>query len=272
MTAAAVVLAAAAAAVLAGGRPRLLATRLGLGETQPPRARRGQVRTGAEVVVVAGVLGAGLGITVAGPGGLMVGGFAPLVIRRWWRRRAAAEARRRRERDVEEACVALAGELDSGVPARQALTSVAHQWPDLFADAAGRAMVGGDPAAAVRASAHQPGAEALVAVAAAWEVSERTGAGLSAVLVTVADSLRAEAGVRREAYTHLASVRTTARLMAVLPVATLMLFSAGEGAALEFLTRSVYGLGCIAAAAVFVAAGLFWVDRAAKSVRSVWQT
>ena len=271
MTTAAAVAVAALAAVMAGGKPHLLATRLGLWQ-RPQPVRSDWLGSGATAIVAAPVLGSGLGWAVAGPGGLVVGALAPLVIRRWWQRRAAALARQRRERAVEEACVVLAGELDSGVPARHALASVAQQWPGLFADAAGRAVVGGDPASAIRTSARQPGAESLVAVAAAWEVSERTGAGLSAVLVAVADSLRAEAAVRREAHTHLASVRTTSRLMAVLPVATLVLFSAGDGAAIAFLTRSVSGLACLAVAAVFVAAGLFWVDRTARSVRSVWQT
>jgi tight adherence protein B len=111
-----------------------------------------------------------------------------------------------------------------------------------------------------------------VAVAAAWEVSERTGASLADVLTSVADCLRDEAAVRREAAAQLATVRATARLMAVLPLATLGVFSAGNsGKPLAFLLTSVPGLGCLAGAVIFVSLGLAWVERTAhQATRSAW--
>lgn len=273
ITAMAACSAALAVMLVAGGRPDLLAARLG----------RSERRTSAETakfiaglprgvqVLAAALAGAAAGSVVAGLGGLLAGALAVPAGLIGLVRHLSRRTRRRREGDVEEACLALAGELGSGVPPRQALFVVAREWPELFAAASGRVAIGGDPAATLRESAQQPGAEALTAVAAAWEVSERTGAGLASVLVAVAESLRAEAAVRREADSQLASVRATSRLMALLPLATLVLFSAGDGEALTFLTRTSYGLICLASAAVFIAAGLFWVDRTARSVRSVWQ-
>ena len=259
------------AAVVWVGRPSLLARRLG-------RRQRGSwtvlARRPAPAVVtgVGGAVAAVVGFLLAGPVGAVAGlGSGPLV--RWWLdRRQAAQARRRREADVAEGCVALAGELASGVPAAGALAAVAAEWPELFGPAAGRAALGGDPAAALRDTSATPGAGALRAVAAAWEVSERTGAGLSAVLVATADSVRAEATVRREAQAQLASVRATSRLMACLPVATLLLFSAGDGDAVGFLTGTAAGIVCLLLAALFVAAGLFWVDRVSRATRSVWES
>jgi tight adherence protein B len=122
----------------------------------------------------------------------------------------------------------------------------------------------------LRDCARKPGAEALTAVAAAWEVSERTGAALSSVLVAVADSLRAQASTRREAEAQLASVRSTARLMAVLPVGTLAVFSAGDTSAIAFLTNTAYGWACVGMAAVFIAAGVLWVDRTARNANVRW--
>lgn len=183
------------------------------------------------------------------------------------RRRAAVA----REGDVAEACLALGAELHAGAPVPKALTTVAAEWPDLFGPVARAASVGGDVAAMLRDTARLPGAGALVAVSAGWEVTERTGAPLSRVVVAVADALRVEAAVRREAQSQLATARTTARLLAVLPVVTLVLLSGGEGAAVEFLVSSTHGRVCLAGAIGFVLTGLWWVDRLARSAtRSTW--
>ncbi|WP_158564323.1 type II secretion system F family protein [Jiangella anatolica] len=265
----ATVLAGLAAAVWAG-QPSLLEARLGR-----PSARRAEphLRPPRPVVIVAAVVAsASTGLAVVGPVGL-VAGLLGVPLGRWgWRRRRRRQARRRRESDVAEGCVALAGELASGVAPAGALGVVAADWPELFGHAAGRAVLGGDPASALRDTAALPGAGALRAVAAAWEVSERTGAALSSVLVAVADSIRAEATIRREAEAQLASVRATARLMAVLPVATLLLFSAGSGDAAGFLTGTPVGIVCLLLAAGFVAAGLFWVDRVSRGTRPTWES
>ncbi|WP_158602799.1 type II secretion system F family protein [Jiangella rhizosphaerae] len=256
------------AAVVWVGRPSLLQARLG----RPGSGRRGAWRRlSPRTALLGGAVAAGAGgLALAGPVGLVAGLLAVPLGRSWLRRRRERQARRQRESDVAEGCVALAGELASGVPPARALSAVAVDWPALFGPAAGRAALGGDPSAALRATGELPGAGALRAVAAAWEVSERTGAALSSVLVAVADSVRAEATVRREADAQFASVRATARLMACLPVATLLLFSAGDGDALGFLTGTPVGLACLVVAALLVAGGLFWVDRVSRQTRSPW--
>lgn len=251
------------------GRPSLVAVRLG----RPGRGWPAERRPAPGVVITAFAGAAALaGFVLAGPVGA-VAGTACVPVARWsLHRRRTMRARRQREADVAEGCVTLAGEFASGVPAAQALGAVAAEWPDLFGPAAGRAALGGDPADALRETATMPGAGALRAVAAAWEVSERTGAGLAAALVAVADSVRAEATVRREAEAQLASVRATARLMACLPAATLLLFSTGDGDAVGFLTRTAAGIACLVLAVLFVVGGLVWVDRVSRGTRSVWES
>ncbi|WP_169738797.1 type II secretion system F family protein [Jiangella gansuensis] len=270
MTVVAAVLAAAAALLLAGGRTSAARARLGRLRVPPPK--RAEYRLPPTVVAVLVVVGAVLiGGVLAGPV-VAVGTALAVPGTLWWlRRRRARRERSRRENQVGEGCLALAGELAAGVPPSQALAVVAAEWPELFGPVAGRAALGGDPVPALRDAATRPGAAALTAVAAAWEVSGRTGAGLSAALICVADAVRAEAAIRREAGAQLAAVRATSRLMACLPVATLLLFSAGDDGAITFLTATPYGLICLLAAAAFIAAGVFWVDRAARSVRSVWE-
>lgn len=274
--------AALAAGLFIGSRPTILATRLGArpGATPAgspegarrlewrrlvPRSPRAQMALGA-------IAGAAVGAAVAVPGGVIVGALAPPAAIRYWSRQRSRSAGQQRTADVAEACLALAGELRIGLPPERAMAAVAVEWTDLFGAAARRAAVGGDPAAALRTTAKQPGAQPLAAVACAWEVSGRTGASLSSVLVAVSDSLRTEAAIRREAESQLASVRATSRLLALLPVGTLLLFSTSGGRTpVEFLLRSPYGVACLVAALGFIAIGLAWVDRTARrATRSAW--
>jgi len=286
MTVLAVALAGLSAALLAGGRPDLLRSRLiggrGPGSLvgDPAEDRRnrpggarlpaGEVMLGriralpalAAAVGAAALAGPVVGVVVAGALALLFGLRA---------RRSAARRRQRRESDVVDACLALSADLRAGVPPRKALEAASVEWPDLLGHAAGGAAVGADIVAALREGAQRPGAAALDAVAAGWDVSERTGAALSQVLVAVADSLRSEAAARREADAQLAIVRATSRLLAILPVSTLLLLSGGGGAPVEFLTGSSYGLACLCAAGALVGAGLWWIDRLARSaVASSW--
>jgi tight adherence protein B len=192
----------------------------------------------------------------------------PRSSRRWLRRHRPAD----RQGEVVAACLTLASELQAGAPAPRALAAVAADWPDLFGAAAGAAASGGDVPGALRVAAEQPGAAAVRALAAGWEVTERTGAPLARVVTTVGAALRADEAVRREAHSQLATARTTARLLAVLPVGTLLLLSGGDGEAFRFLLGSPYGWACVGAAGLFVAAGLSWVGRLARSAtRSTWE-
>jgi tight adherence protein B len=213
--------------------------------------------------------------------------------RRWWSARdtaalratgwvagmAAARARRRtaerlRSVEVAEACLALVGELRTGQPPTQALTAVARAFPTLLGPAAARSRLGGDVPGALRAAASdRPGAGALTAVAAAWSVCDRTGAGLADVLASVAGSLRADEAVRREATGQLSSVRATTRLLAVLPVVTLLAASGGGGRPLAFLLGHPVGAACLTAGGSLTVIGLVWVERMVRSAtRSPWST
>ena len=267
-----------AAALAAGRRPNVLkarlAPRLVSGGVRSWLAGSGGTRGGSNSglaggptrlpAVIAVAVGSVTGLLVGGPVlAALVAGVAVFVI--IMRGRMVA-ARRSREREVmlTEACIALAADLRSGIHPRQALRVAASEWPDLFGPAAARAEVGGDVTSALRAVAG-PDKSAMSAVAAGWQVSERTGAALAVVLTAVADSLRADAAARREADAQLSTVRFTARLLAVLPVGSLVLLSGGDLRAIRFLISAPSGLACLGVAVVLVAAGLWWVDRLVRS-------
>ena len=197
------------------------------------------------------------------------GPVAGLLVHRTHRQKAE----RVRAAEVTDASLALVGELRAGQPPPTALGSATGAFPSLLGPAAARARLGGDVADALRSAARAPGAGALVAVAAAWEVCERSGAGLADTLARVADSLRAEEAVRREAAGQLASVRATTRLLAVLPVITLLALSGGGGRPLAFLLGHPVGLTCLVVGASLTSAGLLWVEHLLRSAtRPVWST
>jgi tight adherence protein B len=272
----AVVLAGLGAALVVGNRPNLLQARLarpvdvaGAGKAMTGRAggreRRGRPaissRHQATAAIAAGALG---GLVIGGPGLAALATAAAGLFVATRSRAMAARLRHQSDGDVSEACLLLAAELRAGAHPRRAVSVVAAEWPALFRTAARRVDVGGEVSSALREAAG-PGRSALSAVAAGWEVSERTGAALSDVLTAVADALRADSAVRREAEAQLSTVRVTARLLAVLPVGTLLLLSGGDSAPVQFLFGTSYGFACLTGAVLLVMTGLWWIDRLVRT-------
>ncbi|WP_121256975.1 type II secretion system F family protein [Nocardioides ferulae] len=202
----------------------------------------------ARLLLLAGVLGA------AAASGLL------LVRQRRARLRAAATSAR-----VLESCEELAAELAAGRPPGAALSRAAEGWSALTPAAAAFA-VGSDVPAALRSLAAAPGAHDLRVVAAAWQVSQRTGQGLGQTIRGVADDLRAAAATRRVVDAELASARATARLVAALPVAALTMGSGSGGDPWAFLLGHPVGLACLAAGLAFGVAGLAWIEALARGV------
>jgi tight adherence protein B len=196
--------------------------------------------------------------------GLVALAAAGGVLRLWRRGRARQESERTR-RAVVDLGEALVGELRAGLPPVTALQRGAEQWP-AFAPAAAAARLGADVPEALRRLAATPGAQDLRPLASAWQVSEQSGAALAATLGQVVESARERRTAAQLVRSELASAQATARLVALLPAATLAM-AAGVGAdPWHFLLERPAGLACLAAGVALVLAGLEWIDRIAAAV------
>jgi tight adherence protein B len=180
-------------------------------------------------------------------------------------RQRRADARGRRA--TLEACDVMVSELRAGRPLPFALAQAAEQQPAL-APAARTAELGGDVVGVLRRLSGLPGHGGLRLVAAAWQVGQGAGSGLAATLARVADGLRADEGLHAEVEAALAPARSTARLLAVLPVFGLALGAGLGGDPVAFLLGGAAGNLLLLGGAVLALAGLVWVEHIARRVRA----
>ncbi len=193
---------------------------------------------------------------------LGVAGFGALAVRR----RTAAATRAAATADaVRESCEALAGELVAGTTPARALEVAVEVWPPLGAAARAEQVGGSVPDSLREVARSHRGAADLQQIAAAWQLSHRSGAALGDALSAVAADLADQRATRALVRSELASARSTARLIAVLPVMTLAM-SSGTGDPVGFLLGTGPGLVCLAAGLAMALAGLAWIERIAAGV------
>lgn len=195
---------------------------------------------------------------------VLLGVLAGGVLRLLRRRRAARAAERRAER-VLAVCDALASDLVAGQPPLSSLERAAAEWPEL-APVAVAGRFGADVPGVLRELARRPGAGQLRAVAATWQVSQDTGAGLAAAIDRTASTLRSERRTARLVSAELAAAHATARMLAVLPVGVLLLGAGVGGDPIGFLTGTTPGLVCLALGLALSFTGLLWLERIADRV------
>lgn len=187
-----------------------------------------------------------------------------LLLERRRRRRRAAQATALR---VQGFCDELAGGLAAGLPVDVALSAAAGHWPELEGLVTTHRL-GGSVPQALRRLAGRPGAADLSLVGAAWSVAHRSGASLASALHDVAAGIRDRARTRRVVASELASARATARLMAALPLFTLVIGSGAGGDPVEFLLHTTAGLCCLAGGLALGLVGLAWIESIAASVEA----
>lgn len=197
--------------------------------------------------------------------GCIAGGVV-LAARLLWTRLEQRRVRERTARGVLSACELIAAELSAGQPPGAALAAAAREWPGL-SPVADAFVLGSDVPDALRdLAARQPGAGDLRLVAAAWQVAHHSGHGLAAAVDRVARRIRSVRVTRRVVESELASARSTARLVAALPGAALVLGSGAGGSPWEFLLGTPVGWACLAAGLALGCVGLWWIEALADGV------
>lgn len=182
-------------------------------------------------------------------------------------RRLAAELW---EEAVAGLCSAVAGELRAGRPPEAVLVEALErvraagglkECDAVLTPVLAAARFGGNVPAALRQAARGRGAEGLAGAAACWETAIDGGAGLAEGLDRVAAALRAERDQRDDLRAQLAGPRSTAFMLALLPVFGLLLGTALGADPLGVLLRTPAGLGCLLSGAALEWAGVVWTTR-----------
>lgn len=259
------------------GRRRARAVLAGGCEVGPEGSawRRVKVRVGGRGRQEWWALAGGAAVALLGESlvPLILGAAGVPLIRRVRRGRDARLGRERRATAVIALCGALAGEVRAGRQPGEALRAAAAEdepGPAAGAGAGlgeGRAGVlaaarfGGDVPGALEEAAREPGAQGLAGLAACWRVAVDRGAGLAAGLERLEGALRAERDQRADLRAQLAGARSTAVMLAGLPVLGLFMGSALGAAPLRVLLHTGAGLGCLAVGGALEGAGVWWALR-----------
>ncbi len=168
-----------------------------------------------------------------------------------------------------ELVTGLVAELSAGQPTDAALRCAATGLtPNPCPQAVSATEHGGSVAEALRRDAAESGSLGLSAVAACWEVAEHSGAGLASALQRLADGLRSSDQANAQLSGEIAAVRSSARLLAGLPVLGLAVGQWIGAQPLVFLTASWPGRGVLAGGLGLQAVGVLWLHRMVAKVRA----
>ncbi|MFC8129395.1 type II secretion system F family protein [Streptomyces sp. NPDC057302] len=206
---------------------------------------------------------------------LVLGAAGVPLIRRVLRARDARLEGERRAAAVIALCGVLAGEVRAGRQPGEALRSAADGGLGVVdagakagaglggarAGVLAAARFGGDVPGALEEAARGPGAQGLLGLAACWRVAVDRGAGFAAGLERLEGALRAERDQRADLRAQLAGARSTAVMLAGLPVLGLLMGSALGAAPLRVLLHTGAGLGCLAVGGVLEGVGVWWALR-----------
>ncbi len=174
---------------------------------------------------------------------------------------------------IAELLGALSAELSAGQPTSSALLAassglVPHPCPQ----AAAAARTGGDVPTALRADAGVPAArapdsQALRGLAACWEVAEHSGAGLAVAVTRLGTGRRAAAAADAQLASELAAVRTSARLLAALPLFGLLIGQWIGARPVAWLLGGAVGRVILVAGLGLQLAGIAWLARMVSVAR-----
>jgi tight adherence protein B len=188
---------------------------------------------------------------------LLAVAMAGRIVRRYRAERDHESARR----ELSGAVSALTDECAAGAGLAAALAAaatVAGRYGQDFLAAAAQARSGEDVVAAWRARPE------LADVAAAYGLAARTGAPLASVLASVTNDLEADSALHSAVAAILAGPRSSAGLLAMLPVLGIALGFAMGAHPQRVLLHTRWGLADLVAGIAFDVAGVGWTMAIAR--------
>jgi tight adherence protein B len=185
-----------------------------------------------------------------------------------WQHRQAKRARTR-QREVANACRALAAQVQVGALPDEALRRAAVDFP-ILGEAVATSDLGGDPVVCWQRQGRSLGLGGLADLARTWQLCRRTGGSMARSLDTVSEALQADLELRLMVMNELAAPRATGRIMAVLPLCGTGLGYLIGGDPVHFLLSGPAGWGCWVAGIGLACLGVWWIDSlAARTERGL---
>jgi tight adherence protein B len=224
--------------------------------------RRPRLTTGS-LMLLAGVVG----WCLAGVGGAVAAGILVATGWRSWRRHHARRQALRSAEGFAEALRSFAGELRAGSHPAVAAESTAKDANELAAAAlrviAATSRLGGDVAQALgRFGAELPDVDdALVELGRAWSLGQRHGLPLAEAIGAVADDLAHRARFTRQVEAKTAGARSSAAVLAALPLLGIALGEAIGARPWQVLSSAGLGQVLLVLGSVLVCAGVAWSAR-----------
>lgn len=253
----------ALAVLVAPSSPRITLSRRRFSERRARRMRV-MVSLGAAILVVA----AGL------PVGVIVGVVA--VSATWWWRRSRARLRRRRAVEISGMSAALeiaAGELRAGAHPVSAINAAAGEVDTMVAAplhaVAARARLGADVPGGLRSVAvdsAQP--ELWERLAVVWRLADAHGLTMAALVAAAHRDIAERQRFSAHVSASVAGARTTAAILAGLPVLGIGLGYLIGADPVGFLLTPGAGSWFLAVGVVLACGGLLWSDRIVDGVVS----
>lgn len=176
-------------------------------------------------------------------------------VRSVWRRRSK-QAQQRQQ--IARFTLALADELDAGLPLSVAVSRAAGD-SEFLQRTIAAAGSGGDVVEALVLDSRECTSATLRGLAAAWEVSAGSGAGLARASRSLGSAALQRERIRRDLSGHLATPRSTARILALLPVVGLILGNGLGGSPITWLLTTPMGIAVLSGGIFLEVLGVLWV-------------
>jgi tight adherence protein B len=224
-----------------------------------------EARIRGSVGVLTGVLGAGLGLMVVGPAGLLIGGGAAGAAPILWIRRRRRLQDEALEAQMADLAASVAVAVRSGLSIPQAIAFAADEAEPPLRDRLDLIMaeqrVGAPLERALSAFADAVGTDDARLLVLILSTHARTGGNLAVALEEVAETLRHRVAARRELRALTAQGRVSGLILGILPIGFFLVLATTSRQDLGPVYRSPAGLGMVGAGLLLEALAFLWIRR-----------